>query len=91
MNGYYLNCLPCVIQSGRDGVGYVGMAGTDGGNHPLKGGDDLIKGLQLIGLLPLVYDVLVGDGSSNQVSVVSNAVHDAFQMVVELSEQIMSN
>ena len=62
------------------------MAGTDGGNHPLKGGDDLIKGLQLVGLLPLLDDVLVGDRSSDEISVVANALFDGPQVIIQVSK-----
>ena len=67
------------------------MARADGRGHPLQGRGDLVEGLELVGLLVLVYDVLVCDSSGYQVSVVSNAVYDAFQVIAEVSKQILSN
>ena len=67
------------------------MPRTDGGRHPLQRRDDLVKRLQLVGLLPLLDDVLVGDRPGDQISVVANALLDGLQVIIEVSKQMLSN
>ena len=82
----YLNSFLCIVQSICDSIGEIRMPRTDGGCHPLQRRDDLVKRLQLVGLLPLLDDVLVGDGSGDQISVVTNALLDGLQVIIQVSK-----
>ena len=67
------------------------MSRTDGGRHPLQRRDDLVKRLQLVGLFPLLDNVLIGDGPGDEISVVADALPDGLQVIIQVSKQMLSN